>query len=61
MKKVFQLTFGCASTQKLVEIYNTHKQVLSSQWMIAQIVERLLCSRQTRVQIPALAPYEITL
>ena len=31
------------------------------QWMIAQMVERLLCTRRTRVQIPAPAPYEITL
>ena len=27
--------------------------------MIAQMAERLLCTRQTLVQIPALAPYEI--
>ena len=32
-----------------------------SQWMIAQMVERLLCTRRTRVQIPAPALYEITL
>ena len=32
-----------------------------SQWMIAQMVERLLCTRRTQVQIPAPAPYEITL
>ena len=29
--------------------------------MIAQLAERLLCTQRTRVQIPALAPYEITL
>ena len=34
---------------------------LKCQWMIAQMVERLLCTRRTRVQIPAPAPYEITL
>ena len=31
------------------------------QWMIAQMVEQLLCTRRTCVQIPAPAPYEITL
>ena len=31
------------------------------QWMIAQMAERLLCIRQTQVQIPALTPYEIIL
>ena len=34
---------------------------VSSQWMIAQMVERLLCTWRTQVQIPAPAPYEITL
>ena len=34
---------------------------LHRQWMIAQMVERLLCTQRTRVQIPAPAPYEITL
>ena len=34
---------------------------LSRQWMIAQTAERLLCTRRTWVQIPALTPYEITL
>ena len=34
---------------------------LSRQWMIAQMAELLLCTRRTRVLIPALAPYEITL
>ena len=32
-----------------------------SQWMIAQMAERMLCTWRTRVQIPTLAPYEITL
>ena len=40
----------------------SHDQHLNaSQWMIAQMAERLLCTRQTRVQIPAPAAYEITL
>ena len=34
---------------------------LFSQWMIAQLVERLLFTQQTWVQIPAPAPDEITL
>ena len=34
---------------------------LERQWMIAQMVEQLLCTQRTQVQIPAPAPYEITL
>ena len=33
----------------------------SYQGLMAQMVERLLCTRRTRVQIPAPAPYEIRL
>ena len=39
----------------------TYLLTINSHWMIAQMLERLLCTRRTRVQIPALAPYEITL
>ena len=31
--------------------------IVYGQWMIAQMVEWLLCTRRTRVQIPAPAPY----
>ena len=37
------------------------KDIYASHWMIAQMVERLLCTQRTQVQIPAPAPYEITL
>ena len=36
------------------------KLIVESQCMIAQMVEQLLRTRRTRVQIPAPAPYEIT-
>ena len=46
----------CFFTIEFLLFYN--RVLTNHQWMIAQMVERLLC---TRVQIPAPAPYEITL
>ena len=37
------------------------KNLSTCQWMLAQMIEQLLYTRQTRVQIPAPAPYEITI
>ena len=51
-----QKIYLCLKMTRLVLIKNTNVlRTYSSQWMIAQMVERLLC------QIPAPAPYEITL
>ena len=41
--------------------FSNYKLLCSGQWMIAQMVELLLCTLRTQVQIPAPAPYEITL
>ena len=56
----------CLSLLQLVKLKKDTTRInylknSDSQWMIAQMVERLLCIRQTRFQIPAPAPYEITL
>ena len=48
-------TFDRTKVSQNIELF------YSCQWMIAQMVERLFCTRQTRVQIPAPASYEITL
>ena len=60
---------GVKSSQKFLKFLWRHLRMSPSlfllilggcQWMIAQMVERLLCTRRTQVQIPAQAPYEIT-
>jgi hypothetical protein len=40
---------------------NADRLTAADQRLMAQMVERLLCTRRTRFQIPAPAPYEITL
>ena len=58
-KEILQITIQLKEEVK--NIGGFLKLFYFSQWMIAQMVKRLLCTRRTRFQIPAPAPYEITL
>ena len=49
----------CKNDKSETAIQKIYMNVQTRQWMIAQMVERLLCTRLTRVQIPTPAPYEI--
>ena len=58
LKKILKTCFGFLH----LLFYLLHNKMgFLSQWMIAQMAEQLLCTRRTRVQIPASAPYDITL
>ena len=57
----FLIFFDFQSSSIIFGYVQRCQYLVMCQWMIAQMVEGLLCTRLTRVQIPAPAPYEITL